>query len=345
MINPFEKSIISLLGAVLLGTSIAKADEPVFPPHEKVQPSAAISEYARVHEIPIQDHAPPPETGTPLRPGDRSVAVVSLRDGRKQNQWLIDFTVVPFSSEEHEKVTALAAQETTLHTSSGRMMKFGSQPVAISAVVIGPLASNEKRIERALQRVEVKRTRIVVNEQFLGLGLDRLASTILSLRGRSSEQGFFATSGAPFPAEQVAKNRSIFDERGINAEDERAMAGATPALLQFFGIVLNTPGLREILFKAVDVPWWALAKSGGNTSPSIELDGKRMRPAKSAEGAYVVPLKISIAGKLALLAELMVERPEVPGSMLAGITAIHAGQPDGDGPRVAIELVATRRAP
>ncbi|MCC5021297.1 MAG: hypothetical protein J6386_00090 [Candidatus Synoicihabitans palmerolidicus] len=54
-------------------------------------------------------------------------------------------------------------------------------------------------------------------------------------------------------------------------------------------------------------------------------------------------MKVSINEKLALMAELVVERPRAPDTALAGITAIYAGQPDGRGPRVAIELVATRR--
>lgn len=333
-----------LLSGILLGTSFLAAAEPVFPPHQAVEPSAAIQAYAQAQDIPLEGQAAAADVTSTLQCGDRCVTLVTLQDGRKQTQWLVDFSVDELNDDEQEKLPETDAANTTLHTSTGRELKFGFKPVAMNVSVIGPLATDEKRIERAVQRVEVKEARFIVNGEFLGLGLDRAASTIMRLRDNSGKVGFSVTTGDPFPPEEIASNRQRFETRGVTAEDERAMAGAVPALFEFFGIALKTPGLREILFKAIDVPWWALVKSLGNVSSNINVHGPGIRTAGPSENAYVVPLKVSISNKLALMAELVVQRPQAPGSALAGITAIHAGQPDGDGPKVSIALLATRRS-
>jgi len=272
------------------------------------------------------------------------VALVTRQHGRKQTPWLVDFTVGVLNTDEQEKMAAADASGTTLHPSTGRELKFGFEPVAMNVVVVGPLATDEKQIERAVKRVEIKKTRLVVNGELPGLGLDRAATTIMRRRDNSGTVGFGVTTGPPFPAEEAAANRARFETRGVTAEDERAIAGAVPALFEFFGIAVKTPGLREILFKAIDIPWWAMVTRLGNVSSHIAMPGAGIRTAEADDGADVVPLKISINNQLALMAELVVERPHAPGSALAGITAIYAGQPDGDGPREALVLVATRRA-
>lgn len=127
------------------------------------------------------------------------MALVTRQHGRKQTPWLVDFTVGVLNTDEQEKMAAADASGTTLHPSTGRELKFGFEPVAMNVVVVGPLATDEKQIERAVKRVEIKKTRLVVNGKLPGLGLDRAATTIMRRRDNSGTVGFGVTTGPHFP--------------------------------------------------------------------------------------------------------------------------------------------------
>lgn len=314
------------------------------PPIEHPAPSAIIRALAEREAIPLTGW----ETVTDrqqVAAGDRCIVLVTLTSGRREEQWLLDFTVAALTDDEIAVASGNPAAGATLYTSSGRELKFDGQRVALNATLLGPLRTDESRIERALDRVERQTVRLMVNGEFLALGLDQAAATILRLRDDSGKVGFGLRADQPFPADEAAANRAAFDAKGITAADERAIAAAVPALGEFLGIAAGTPGLRNILFKVVDIPWWALIRDLGGVSTNINLDGARLHALADEPGRYVIPLTVAINGKDALVAQLVVGRPQPPGTALAGITVITAGRPNGQGPRVVIELLATRARP
>lgn len=261
------------MAVILCVGSVFAAAEPVFPRHEKGQPGAAIWEYARSRKIPLEGGGQAAIDTSGLRERDCCIVLVTLRDRRKETQWLVDFTVGVMTAKEQEELAAADTSGVTLYTSTGSELTFGQEPVAMNVVVAGPLATDEPRVDRAVKRVVLNETRFVVNGEFLGLGLDRAALTIMRLRDESGKVGFGMRTGTPFPEEETGPNRARLEDRGVTLEDERAMGGAVPALFEVFGIAAKTPGLREILFKVIDVPWWALVKSLGNVAANIDVHG------------------------------------------------------------------------
>ena len=324
---------LSLLVAVTLA-----AKDPVYPPQDRFNAGPAIVELARKQGVPLTGIERDVERVRP-EAGDRCVALISMSDDGRVDQWLLDFKVSDLSEEERKEVAESTAKPFALHTSTGGFYEFANDPVAVDVWVAGPLRFDEKRVERALAKVQEKRARFVVNRELLTLGLDRAAESILRLRDQSGRIGL-GMRGEPFPEEETVVNKQRLLERGVTEADERALAGAMPALMAFFQITAQTPGLKEILMDVVDVPWWALVKGFGNISVNMNFDGNRLRPATDPAGEYVVPFGVTINEAPALMVEVQARAPIAPASALAGVTAVYAGRPDGKGARVSIALLA-----
>lgn len=328
-----------VLAALLVAR--AAAAEAVFPDHESFAPSPPILALATQAHVPVTGFVAPARGRVQPAPGDRCVVLVSLRDGREVEQWLLDFQVGALTTDEAAEVAAVQNAGLTLYTSTGTKLDYGLQPVAMEVVVRGPLDVAEKRVARAVEQVTVKRARLVVNGEYLALGLDRAAATIVRLRSNDDGKVGFGVSNTPPDPAAAAADRARLEAKGLTAADERAMAGAVPALMEFFRLASQTPALREILFKVVDVPWLALIKGLGSMNGAINLEGNGIRAVAEASDRFIVPLRLALNGADALVAELEVRRPVAPASTLAGISAIYAGAPNGKGERLSIELLAT----
>lgn len=313
---------------------------------ESYHPGAAIRQLAQEQNIPMTGFAQVTDRAAVV-PGDRCVALVSLREGGDIKQWLLDFEVVGTRSNEAK---ANDPTPPPFYTSSGRRFEFGMTPVAMKVAAWGPLDQNERRPERAVSRVKVKQAGFLANEDYLGLGFDRMAATVLKLRRLQTDSPVgFSMRGEPFPEEQIRVVKAAFAERGVTEADERSIAGAAPALGALLNIVQGTPGLSDILAEVVDIPWWSLIKSGGRPEINLEFVSMKMarQEASSWEIAngrevYTVPFNLLLNGKIALEVALTTLRPQPPELALAGIVKIRAATPGKQAKRVLIQLLATR---
>ena len=80
-----------LLSGILLGASFAVAADPVFPPHDRAEPSAAIRAYAQGQEVPLEGFTAANEA-QPLLCNAVTVAWPSSRyrmAGSKRSGWSI----------------------------------------------------------------------------------------------------------------------------------------------------------------------------------------------------------------------------------------------------------------
>ena len=298
--------------------------------HVPVEPVVAgdpIRSVAAARKIPLEGIEQDPGRSEILV-GDRSVVLVSLREGTAEEQWLLDFSVL---GRPEVAADLPIAPPFTLHTSTGRQLHFGSRPVKTAVHVLGPLQREEKRLQLAVDRVKEARAGFLVNEEFLVLGLDRMGATMVRLRDsrRKKTEIGFGVSTTPFPAEKFEEVRNALEAQGVQEEDERAVAGAVPALLEFFRVISETPGLNNILFEVVDIPWWSLVRSGGRPNIGMNFLSNEIAQLDASEWAgadayptYTLPLMLMINNKPSLRVELIVVRPEGPGLALAGVMGI-----------------------
>ncbi|WP_221030310.1 hypothetical protein [Actomonas aquatica] len=326
--------ILSVLAAVGL---VAK--EPIYPEMEDFSAGAAVVALAEREGLPLTGVTVAGAGRERPEAGDRAVVLISMRDDDEVEQWLAEFRLAELNAEEAAQVASADVEPLSIYTSTGSHYTFERDLVAVEVTVWGPLDQDEGRIERALAKVTREQARFLVNAEFLQVGLDRAAGTILRLRDDTGRVGI-SMRNTPFPEEEARATRAELEERGVREEDVRSVVGSLPALVEFFGIAAQTPGLKGILFEVVDVPWWALVKGLGSVNANINLDGNRLRRVPETAASFVVPFAVELNGVAALTVELVAQPPKAPASVLAGVTAVYAGRPKGGGKRVSIQLLA-----
>jgi hypothetical protein len=314
------------------------AAKSVYAPQERFEPGPASVELARQREIPLEGIAVDGSRSHPAA-GDRCVVLVSLRTGKKVEQWLLDFTAWKFNAERQAQLAENPPPSFTLHASHGSAYEMTRDPMPVQVWIAGPLRLDEKRIERAVSRVKERRTRFVVNREYLGLGLAGGAETILRLRDEHGALGL-SVGGTAFPEDEVRSTQMRLAERGVTEEDVARLVHSAPAMTEFFSISANTPGLRDLLFEVVDLPWMSMMSNLGIDSINIGTDGTNLRPVEGSPGCYVLPSRVELNGELAMMLEMVIEQPAAPASLLAGVTELYAGRPDGKKSRLSLQLLA-----
>ena len=343
---------------MVLGLAVAAGAEDVKPSRQppdfrQLAPLPGVREAAQVAQFALEGLASPVGREG-LRPGDSVTALVTLTDGKELKQWLIEVTAVVPNEKEKKAMTRL----TRLFTSSGYEFNFGSGRAALEIRMFGPLREGDTG-RKAATAPEVERRRIVTGSDFLALGLERMPALILRKRAAeaanpSLSEGIFNIGSQPFPRAVADANRKLMEAHGIAEADERAAAGCDLALTGFFQITRGTPGLQDVLKSVIDVPWWSILRSGGkepeteiNMAPTIssvrQLDPAGWEPGASAK-VYALPFQLDLNGKPALLCQLAVVPPQPPLLVSAGIIGLAAGRPDGKGPVLTLQVIASRVA-
>lgn len=101
---------------------------------------------------------------------------------------------------------------------------------------------------------------------------------------------------------------------GLTEAEERAIAGATTALIEFVNRVVPTPALAELTSNVVDVPWWRLlGRRGHRPDLGFSFDGVRVGPVVKPEPGdrryqdlYRVPDTLRLEGQPGLDVSLVV---------------------------------------
>lgn len=314
-----------------------------------VAPLPAIVRHAAQATIPLDGiaYAATPSNGAS---GDTVVALVSLSEGDRVRQWLLQLTIVPLTPEENNLPPE---QAQTWHTSIGSKITFEGARTAVALRLIGPARGSDRPgTEKALVD---KTARALVPAGFLRLGFDRAAGTLLRLDTVSGkDEGLnLGISNGPFAAEVIARDKPIAERLGVTAEDERAVVGLVPALFAFFDVVIKTPGLKEIFFEMLDKLslGWSVLTHGGNMQPTFGFNSEDIavmdtsRWAANLPPAYDLMIPLALNGKPAVTCRFMATRPDPPLLVSAGIIGLHVKNPRDARRELVIRLVAARPGP
>lgn len=345
--------------AILVGScgiwleALAAAPQAPFTPEFKFSaPLSATLLAAQKAGIPMNGFDAPPARAE-LRTGDYIVAVVSRTDKGSTEQYVMQLSAVDLT-EKDKKLPPI--KDVRYYTNSGNEFNFAGKWVALSIRMLGPIKSDAKDVEKAASSAKDKQVHVVVNVEYLRLGFDQACDAWLRLAKAVAHLGTDANyrwgaQSMPFSAEQLKSGRAGAEKIGVTAADERALTGTLPALMEFFTIVLNSGELQSLIRDVADIPWFSLIRNiGGNYSPYVKyvppfsvLDSASWKQAPEVR-AYCMPLIFSLANKPVLACRFAVTAPKPPLLTSAGIIGIAAQRPDGKGPHLMIQIVATRCA-
>jgi hypothetical protein len=288
--------------------------------------------------------------GTGINKDDAVTILVQSIDGKTLHQWAVALIIYPRKSE--EKQYRSPAQ--TYYLNTGNKFEFSSTlREGMPIHVIGPFsetkgAANAKDVWSGA----------LIDPQFLGLGLDSIPAFLLRMRQKCEDdpalkdKAFSVQAGpTPFKPEQLASGQALIKLFEITAEEERSFAGCYPALMDFFGIAIQTPGVKDILEEAVDIPWLKIIAHGGHVEVNFELVPPFEKLSPTDWGlplgtpVYSMGLSVKLFEKPALLCRLAVTAPRAPLLNCAGIIGFAAMRPNGKGPHMMMRVMAAKAAP
>lgn len=337
--------------------SLAAAEprsNPFVPDFKFSQPQSATRLAADRAGLPLDVFTTPGDRSE-LIAGDSITTVVTLTETNSLTQWIVQLRAVELTDK--EKQTPPLGQW-RLYTTTGREFDFAGKLAALEIRMIGPLKSGSSTDEKAMRAAKDQKVRIQVNSEYLRLGFDQACRTWLRVQKAKAHDVLlqkqnpgWACNSRKFTAEELVKGKRDGELLGFAENEERAMAGTLPALMAFFGIALQTSELRDVLREVADIPWWQLVKHGGQPQinmtflPQFAQGEPQAWHLPSEEGIWFLPVIFNLFDKPVLACRLAVTVPKPPLLTSAGIVGVAAQRPDGKGPHLMIQVVATRCAP
>ncbi len=330
----------------LLGARLWSAEDgPDLARFTPIPAFPALAAFANTHQIPLGPIQPPDETRH-LRPGDSITALVTLCEkGGRHTQWLLYLrAVAPRVKDQPAK----AAPPLVIYSYSGARLEFVSEPIPVSLRTVGPFVETSPK--RKAPKLEDNEARLVLDEGFLGLGLDQAAAAFLRIT-RSKAHGSFWFSTTPPSETQVAEGRKKSAPLQITASEEHALAGGVPAMESYFTVVQQTHGLEKILLKVVEMPsiWSILFHAGVR----VDLDPvpQRFALADSATWelpthppAYYFPLELKLNDRPAMKVTFVVTAPRSPLLACGGILGFLAERYSDKQTYLTLWVISARRA-
>lgn len=309
-----------------------------------VAPFPDVVAMAQTNEIPIQGIDSLGEPGK-LEVGDSFTALIThFQKGIPHQQWLLYLQAVEPDSKIEGNTNH--SQPMVLYTSAGSRQEFVSEPAPVTLRTIGPFNEPGKKHLKAAD----ERARFTLNKGFLGLGLDRTASSVLKMSPVKTNMPFFVSS-AKFSDAQIVDGRKVVAARGITPDDERALAGSIPALTSYFSVVQETKGLGDIMESVVDAPsLWSVIKHNG-VSADIGFDTKRFasvnpEPWGVSTGplTYDFAVNLHLNNHLAAYVTFVVTTPRPPLLTCGGIIGFLVENPNDPGNFLTLRIVSARKA-
>ncbi len=246
-----------------------------------------------------------------LQPGDSATVLVTFVQAKKQTQWLLYLEATPPDPSK----PAAKPSKFVVSSSFGSPMEFVSRPTPVKLRMFGPFvaAGSSKQ-----PKSEEKEARFLLNEDFLGLGLDQTAA----LMYRWSQTTNF---------DQAVTSKTLVAMKPTPAE-QRALCATFPALMSYFNIVQSTEGLEDLLRKLIESPsLWSLIRHGGVHVDLSFGNGLAASPADPADWnvpvsapVYYFPWLLRLNDKPALTITLVTTRPRPPLLICGGVVGLLA---------------------
>ena len=305
-------------------------------------PLPALAEAAKTRQIPLGQIDPAVETNRVL-PGDSFTAIVALFSKRPSMQWLLFLQVVEPTAEERAENPP---RTMVIYNTLGHKLEFPSAPAFVALRTIGPFiegaAGKKPRDETA---------RFVLDQGFLGLGLDQ-AATAMRRMHQSGAKGPFMSGTEAFGDDVIGRCRKANETWQVTAAEERALGGSFPALLSYFNTVQQVPELVAIVAKAMDRPsLWSLLWHGGISSTEFRWDAKSIAPAQVSDwqvsghsAAYYCPMTLFLNHHPSLDLTLVVTAPHPPLLSCGGVLGLLAEKPGDKRTYLTLRIVSARRS-
>lgn len=316
------------------GAEAKKEPEPRPPAFFWPAPVASVRQAAAAAHLPVAPNWAEAGNRVAMAPGDGVTMLITLQDGAKQKQWLLALDAVP------------PARDGKVRTSNGTLtfagysFHFSGENAPLLARLIGPLQESDRDSEAATAP-KVVQQRIDVSAAFLGLGIQDAPAVLKTMRA--------ARDAHPLPEnapEELVRKR--LEASGLKEPQLRAFAGTIVALLEFFQVTVRTPGLKDVAFAVIEIPWLSLLKG----KPMFDLnmlpeDRAAAAPAWSIPGAgpmSVLPLLLKMNGKPIAVCQMAAVAPRPPLMVSAGIVGMVVASPSGKGPRMSVQVISSRQA-
>jgi hypothetical protein len=154
----------------------------------------------------------------------------------------------------------------------------------------------------------------------------------------------------PVSADVSRDGLDLVTKAGLSLDDERAIAGSVPAMLEFFEIAARSKGLREILWEIIDKPsLWSIIRHFGRVEAGISFHSKGVHQVPSepwglseSGAVFQIPFTLDLNDEPALDCVMVVTEPRPPLLTSAGILGLSAHEPGAKNRRAVIRLVAAR---
>ncbi|MFT3870284.1 MAG: hypothetical protein QM715_17690 [Nibricoccus sp.] len=344
---------LMIFGCMMGSATAAPTSNPFVPEFRFSEPFSATRLAAERAGLALDGFAAP-DKRSELIAGDTITAIVTLTESNSATQWIVQLKAVDLTAKEKQ---APALSQWRLYTTTGREFDFAGKLAALEIRMIGPAKSNAPTDEKAAQGAKDRKVRIQVNSEYLRLGFDRACKAWLRVQQLKAHDALFlkenhgwACNSRKFTAEELVKGKRDGELMGLTETEERAMAGTLPALVAFFGIALQTSELRDVLREVAEIPWWQLVKHGGEPQinmmflPQFGQGWPQVWRLPAGEGAWYFPVIFNLFDKPAVACRLAVTEPKPPLLTSAGIIGVAAQRPDGKGPHLMIQVIATRGA-
>jgi hypothetical protein len=313
---------MAALGALALApcTALAGSWKPSSVPAQSYAPLPAVLAVARTVGIPLNGIDRATRSPPRLHPGDSITALFTIVEGGRRRQWLGAATVVPLTSEERESQPTVES----FYSSAGTEFSLASGQAAVVLRMFGPFSNDTVIPGDGRLSWPERDSRLVISEDFLSFGFDRMCETALRLRAMGSQPGLrFATT--PFSPETVARERRWESLSGFTREDEAVFAKQAFAMDEFLNLAESTPGLKEMAFEILGWPdlWAAIVHFDFGYSFSYDWKNLALRPGPNGV-AYSLPFTLNVFHKREATGEWLVTRPSPPLLTCAGIFGLTA---------------------
>ncbi|HEX4343005.1 MAG TPA: hypothetical protein VH255_06420 [Verrucomicrobiae bacterium] len=282
----------------------------------------------------ILNHVPmdgigPVSGSTNILAGDSITVLITLFQKEKQTQWLLYLEALPTDPAKSREGT----NKFTVTSSFGPPELFYSRPVDVKLRLLGPYG-----VQGHLFKVwkDEKNAQFSLNEDFLALGFDHAAALLYRWGQTTNFTG-------PISSKVLVAMKPT-------PEEQRAICGIFPALLSYIGIVQNTRGLEELMYKVVTLPSLkSMIVHRGIDADVTYGNGKVPAPVKaedwglpSSAPAYTFPWLVKLDGEDAMTITLVVTQPKLPLMMCGGVVGLLAEKAGDDETYMLMRLVSAK---
>ena len=262
--------------------------------------------------------------GTSVSSGGASVwCSLTLSNGNELKHWVMILDLL----EKDPEINGSDGDGSVCYTTTGRSFGFPADKAFLRTALHGPFSNPEETVPSL-------KAELTVNRANLRIGLHRVSGffkALQTLRERNPDgpRMRYSVSQEPIPPDPVLSDPGLLADIGLSQDVERAFVGSLPALLEFFGVVYETDGLKDILKQLIPRkrnismlnPFGSrsIGFSYGNPQPyRIEESGL----GAGLEVVTAIPVELQMKEKTVLVATLYAVDPVGPWEACAGVVAL-----------------------